>query len=73
MIYSARMDNVMRCIGEFIPYLLHGLTYGYSVVPKGIILTSNLHHESWDKDTAPDVSVDSLRKVLNLKLFTRIC
>ena len=55
------MDNVIWNFAEFIPYLLHDCTHGHCVVLKGIILMSNLHHESWDKDTTPDVSGDTVR------------
>lgn len=74
LIYGARLDNSVRCfIKNRIPYFLHGFASGLDIVLKGVILSSDIHHKSWDKTATPDKTIDLLRKVLILEFFVTVC
>ena len=67
------MDNLVRCFTEdFIPDLLRDGTSNLDVVLKCIILLSNMHYESQDKNTTPDLTVNLMWKIFILEFLVGV-
>ena len=74
LIDGTGMDNrVWHIIKKDVPTFLHCCASNLDVVIKGVIQLSNVHHESCDKSTIPDMRIDLLQKVLSLEPFAAIC
>ena len=63
----------MRCFAEdSIPDLLHDGTPDLDVVLEWIILLSNMHHESRDKNVMPDLMVNLVWKIFILEFLVGV-